>query len=568
MPSLKIGDEQNAILLLQQSQTDPQKAIAELIENSIDAKAKRVTITRIRRQGQISLIVSDDGEGVPGDVHGEPDMEYVATHICDSLKRQLNPRDRENVQGQFAIGILGFAAVGEELILRSRRDGSRTKAMRMEAFHSRYDLESPSHQLAGKGTEAEIRNVRREVQSRLTAEKLYRYLSEELRDRIRTSGVRIVIDDQVGIRKKLIVTPRVYTGVPLISGQKEVTTNSGPIKLDLYFASPRDGEPPLVSVARKGTRLLADALECEELRHEPWTLKVLEGVIDFAVLTPSPATRRGFLPDAAYEELIAQLRKLEPGIQTEIEQLRKRLEERLSKELLEKLQRAFAEAMEELSEDYSWFEKVGSGIRGGGPRKPGPPVKPRPVLLSAGPLAEIRVRPKIAVMGPDETRVVSVKCFDPKGALIPSGVSFSWWTGSSNLVAVKPNGPVATVEARGRESEALVRVTARLKDQERQAESTIVITKLRTQFGFPPPDFVPAPMESWRSKYSNDRGVIEINSGHRDYEKAKSGGARTQVRYLAKLYAKELILLNFGNAQPSQLLESMVELTSVLEGKL
>src|SRR5712691_398311 len=128
MPLLQIGDDQNAILLIQQTQTDPQKAVAELVENSIDAKAKRITISRVRRNRELCLIVSDDGEGIRAGVDGEPDMEYVAENICNSIKRKLNPKQREVVQGQFGIGILGFAAVGQELILRSKRPGTRTKA--------------------------------------------------------------------------------------------------------------------------------------------------------------------------------------------------------------------------------------------------------------------------------------------------------------------------------------------------------------------------------------------------------------------------------------------------------
>ncbi len=113
-----------------------------------------------------------------------------------------------------------------------------------------------------------------------------------------------------------------------------------------------------------------------------------------------------------------------------------------------------------------------------------------------------------------------------------------------------------------------MRVTARLAGVEKQAESQIVIAKARNQFRFPPPEFVAAPMESWRSQYSADIGVLKINSGHRDYERAKTGGAKTQMRYVATLYAKELVLMNFGSVPPSQLLESMVELTTVLESKL
>ncbi len=567
MALLKIGNEQNAILLIQQTQTDPQKAVAELVENSIDAKAKRITITRVRKDGELCLIVADDGEGVRPDASGDPDMEYVATHICDSLKRRLDPKQREGIQGQFGIGILGFAAVGQELILRSRRPGTRTKAIRLPAYKLEYEADGSAKQLRTPGTEAEIRGVRREIQNRLTAEKLHRYLSEELRDRIRASGARIVIDDKVGIPKSLVVTPREYAGTPLLAGQKELETRLGPLKLDLYFASPKEGDRAVISVARRGTRLLADLLECEELRHEPWNLNVIEGVIDFAALSPSPATRKGFLPDEAYDELLSQLKKLEPGLQLEVDQRRKQLDERVSKEMLEKLQQAFAEAMEELSEDYSWFKEAGSDVRTEGHRPSGPGGKPKPIRYSAGPLSEVRLSPKITVIGPEEARGLLARCFDPAGALIPTGISFSWWTGST-LLSIKPNDQAATVEAQGREGEALVRVTARLKGIERQAESRMIIAKARKPFGLPLPELVPAELESWRSQYSRDFGVIKINSGHRDYKRANTGGAKAEMRYLLRLYAKELLLLNLGNVPPSQLLESMVELTTVLESKL
>lgn len=43
---LKIGDDWNAIRIIALSQSNPLKAIAEFVENSIDAQAKRITITR------------------------------------------------------------------------------------------------------------------------------------------------------------------------------------------------------------------------------------------------------------------------------------------------------------------------------------------------------------------------------------------------------------------------------------------------------------------------------------------------------------------------------------------
>src|SRR5262249_48174163 len=58
---LKIGDDWNAITIIALSQSSPLKAIAELVENSIDAKARTVTITRGREHGRPFLAVRDDG---------------------------------------------------------------------------------------------------------------------------------------------------------------------------------------------------------------------------------------------------------------------------------------------------------------------------------------------------------------------------------------------------------------------------------------------------------------------------------------------------------------------------
>ena len=86
---LRIGDDWNAIRIIALSQSNPLKAIAEFVENSIDAHAKTITITRGKEHNAHYLAIKDDGDGVPRDADGLPDFKYVATHICDSIKRRL-----------------------------------------------------------------------------------------------------------------------------------------------------------------------------------------------------------------------------------------------------------------------------------------------------------------------------------------------------------------------------------------------------------------------------------------------------------------------------------------------
>ena len=87
---LRIGDDWNAISIIALSQSNPLKAIAEFVENSIDAGASHITVTRGKEKGEAWICVTDDGEGIRKNKDGIPDFRYVATHICDSMKRQIH----------------------------------------------------------------------------------------------------------------------------------------------------------------------------------------------------------------------------------------------------------------------------------------------------------------------------------------------------------------------------------------------------------------------------------------------------------------------------------------------
>ena len=56
------------------------------------------------------------------------------------------------------------------------------------------------------------------------------------------------------------------------------------------------------------------------------------------------------------------------------------------------------------------------------------------------------------------------------------------------------------------------------------------------------------------------RHVIVINNGHRDFVYA-SRKKSLKLRYLVRLYPKELVLRNFAGLLAGQLLERMVELS-------
>ena len=114
---LSIGDEWQAIRLIAASQVNPRKAVAELIENSIDAGAKHILITRERTKSGVVLRTVDDGRGADhyeheGKIVRSDDIEtnliWIGKHICDSIKRKQDTQARRGIMGEFGIGILGF----------------------------------------------------------------------------------------------------------------------------------------------------------------------------------------------------------------------------------------------------------------------------------------------------------------------------------------------------------------------------------------------------------------------------------------------------------------------------
>ena len=58
-----------------------------------------------------------------------------------------------------------------------------------------------------------------------------------------------------------------------------------------------------------------------------------------------------------------------------------------------------------------------------------------------------------------------------------------------------------------------------------------------------------------------------MNNGHRDFVFATRSRA-LQLRYLVRLYVKELVLKNFRGVPAEQLMERMIELSLYVEEKL
>ena len=231
---LRIGDDWNAITIIALSQSNPLKAVAEFVENSIDAGATCIDITRGREKGQAYLRIKDNGSGIPKNDEGIPNFKYVATHICDSIKRQLKSAGSgEGMQGEFGIGLLSFWTVGETLLMRSVAENGKPYEMSMAKGDQSYSI-TPSRSLFDeRGTELTIKPLLKSLQ--LSGEKMQWYLASELRDRIKQSGVDITVHDRTS-RKQFKVEPRQFDG-RLLHGFPDDDN----VYLELYLSEPKSG---------------------------------------------------------------------------------------------------------------------------------------------------------------------------------------------------------------------------------------------------------------------------------------------------------------------------------------
>ncbi|MEO6747558.1 MAG: ATP-binding protein [Caldimonas sp.] len=599
---LKIGDDWNAIRIIALSQSNPLKAIAEFVENSIDAHASTIVITRGREQGAPYLSIKDDGDGVPRDEEGLPNFKYVATHICDSIKRRLKSEGLGNgLQGEFGIGLLSFWTVGETLTMTSAGADQRAYQMTMSKGDSRYKVAPRRVLFAERGTELRIGPLLEGIRT-LSGEKIQWFLASELRDRLRGAQVRVSVIDKLA-RKQYEVEPRAYEG-RLLHQLRTVRTAFGDVYAELYLAQPADS--CRVALTRAGTRVIEDLATLPGLEKAPWSSRHLQGLIDAPFLHLTPGTRSGVIHDERYAALLEALKPLEDDVNSLIEAQQKAEEEQASQQSLRAIQRAFREALLALPpEEYDWFDvQARAHGDGGSARPPGQgdpacqvagdavsedevgalgvaepafhPSAQRQFFDYAGPLFSVVVSPAAGTVRVNERRRFRALPRDRSRRRVADALLFAWEVidgdgsiGSSADQEVEYTAAATPGLARlrvtvtqrgiGCSAEAIVTVADSL-------EATLNPAAVNTR-GLPGYTFERAAGALWRSRFDAERNLIVVNNGHRDFVFATKNRA-LQLRYLVRLYVKELVLKNFAGISAEQLLERMIELSLYAEEKL
>jgi hypothetical protein len=315
-------------------------------------------------------------------------------------------------------------------------------------------------------------------------------------------------------------------------------------------------------------------------------------------LNLTPGTRNGIIQDERFAALIEALGPLEAHVKGLIEEQQRAEEEQASQQSLKAIQKAFHEAMLALPrEEYDWFDVQGRARQEGGASAgavgipagtdwqedllglPEPTHKESPqrqFFDFAGPLFGVVVSPAASTTPLGATRKFRALPRDRSRRRVTEDLIFAWQITEGEGTLEGANDQEVEYRAPAAPGLARLKVTVTQRDVTASAEALITVTdSLEAAMtpaavnsrGLPGYTFERAAGELWRCRFDVERNIIVVNSGHRDFVFATRNRA-LQLRYLVRLYVKELVLKNFAGLPPDQLLERMIELSLYAEEKL
>jgi hypothetical protein len=607
---VKVHDPFELVRWLALSQPDPRKALAELVQNSLDAGARHVVVTRRRDRGVPALHILDDGEGVIPELDRAEALRYVATHIGHSRKRRLSPQERLRLmtQGQYGIGLLGFWSLGETLEVRTSVPGQRPHRLVLYRDSPEFLIEP----MRGRSlysdlwTEVVVGGLRPEATPALVARRAADFLAAELRGQLLARDVELILEDRIGrglAEKRVRVRPRRFLGERLVGLDGIEVPGRPSIRLELHLAPGEDATP--IAIYAAGTQVAESfhELAALQLDHPPWTDRRLTGLVDFPGLTVAPGSRRGVVPDAAASAFVRALRGVEPLLAEALEQLELRRTAELDRKLVRDLQRAFrglfhqqprytllplasggraegpagseGEAIGETTSALTGAEANSEASEAGAVDAddlgaPEPPATELP--FPHGPLAEVTIEPSPVRLYRGAWRRVRARGLDAGGRPALGPVTYHWQAEGTGILleGVVDGEPRVTVRAGVETGNGSVRVVASAVGGHQATAMAEVIVRDepgpgRSSEGIPEPELVDFPGAPWRSRLLADRW--QVNSAHPEYQAIRDSPT-LKLRYLALLFAKEVVLRSSQDPRLDAPLEQLVEIASFADRNL
>jgi hypothetical protein len=604
---LRPHDPFELIRWLALSQPDPRKALAELVQNSLDAGAATVRITRRRERGAPCLFVYDDGAGVIPEMQRPDALRYIATHIGHSRKRSLSPQERLTLmtQGQYGIGLLGFWSLGEMLEMRTAVAGQRPHRLVLYRDKPDYRIEPLRGRLAldESWTEVVVVGLHREAQAALVGRRAADYIGSELRGQLLARAVDLVVEDRMsrGRAQKVIpVRPPRFLGDRLEGIGPVDVPGYPPIRFEIYLTGERDnggeGERAGLALYSAGT-LVAESfrdLAPLGLDRGAWVDERLSGIVDFPGFRVAPGSRRGVFVDEAAGAFARAIRVVEPILAGVLEAVERQRVEELDRTLIRDLQRAFRDfyrhrprysmlpveshgardASAGSGDGSAATEHAGEGIPVGidVPVQQASRASDRTAdLLPPGPLDHVKLTPSPLRVECGGRRQATATAMDAAGRRVDGEVLYRFTLGpAAGTLETDPLAPNrVTLVAGDRPASADLTVVATAGDRTATATTEVeIVDEIATGRGgegIPEPELVHQPASPWRSR--TVEGRWQVNSGHREF-RAIVDRPTLKLRYLAMLFAKEVVLRSHQDPRLEQPLEQLVEIAAYGDRRL
>ena len=289
------------------------------------------------------------------------------------------------VLGRYGIGLIGFWCVGKMLEMKSRVGGERAWTLRMLEDRAQGRVEEDrSRKVVDEDTwtEVSILGIHPAAVPKIRPPRLQAYLANELRGQLLEREAVVRITDRVArgrARKLFVVEPRPYLGRPLEQWRTLEVPGFESARVELYAVAPDEERHGVVALSCGGTVVLDDIAEIDgaDQQRDPWDRGLLEGVIDFPELYVAPGSRRGFAHDEPVTAFLEVLGGLEREILRHFEDEKRRRAALRQESLAQDIRKAFRLVANRLPA-YDFFPVRGgaASARGGSTGDDGRPEGP------------------------------------------------------------------------------------------------------------------------------------------------------------------------------------------------
>jgi hypothetical protein len=186
-------------------------------------------------------------------------------------------------------------------------------------------------------------------------------------------------------------------------------------------------------------------------------------------------------------------------------------------------------------------------------------------------LADVRIIPSHLRVLCGGTQRARAEATDANGRVLRSSVEYSWelWGPIGSVTEVQGHPDKILLTAPAEPTKGILSVLA--TSGERRASAAVTVTVVESlptgpsNEGIPEPELVDQPGAPWRSRILDGRW--QVNAGHPDY-KAGSKRPALKLRYLALLFAKEVVLRSSQDPRLDSPLEQVVEVAAFADRKI